>query len=165
MCNIGYQPSSDSTECLKVVELYRSCADKNNTRCRGPLAYCDSISKTCHCKDGYIPARDNIRCKKAPKYNLSYAMLGEDCDIDVICQDGNQQVCSLDTSKCTCREGLKPASTIDLNAEPFVFDECRPADFNLGVVITGPWDGLKAANHSLFFSRVTDESTRTNLAP
>lgn len=131
MCNIGYQPSSDSTECLKVVELYRSCADKNNTRCRGPLAYCDSISKTCHCKDGYIPARDNIRCKKAPKYNLSYAMLGEDCDIDVICQDANQQVCSLDTSKCTCREGLKPASTIDLNAEPFVFDECRPADFNL----------------------------------
>ena len=71
-----------------------------------------------------------------PRYGLSYAMLDEECEEGVVvCQDSNQQICSSDTLKCTCREGWKPASSIDLNAEPFILDECRPADFNLGKLL------------------------------
>lgn len=35
----------------------------------------------------------------------------------------------------------------------------------VGVVVTGPWVELKVAYYGLFFSRATEESTRTNLAP
>ncbi|XP_064609776.1 tenascin-like [Liolophura sinensis] len=132
LCSDGYVPANDLTGCFKAAELSRAC-DGVTVLCRDKLAVC--VSGRCECRSSYVPTEDNLRCKIKPAFGVRFALLGEPCDEDTLCQRKAEQSCDPALSRCVCDPGLRPATPEELLAEPFSDHGCRPQNFSLGSIV------------------------------
>ncbi|KAK6173266.1 hypothetical protein SNE40_016749 [Patella caerulea] len=135
LCPEGYQPDDDYTGCVKVVELGEPC-NSLDVRCRLPFAMCRGGK--CECKPPYMRAADNMRCKlKSVSINSGWALLGETCDSQITCTEGNTMLC--EDAKCVCKAEFRPATEADKSAHPYN-GECISTSYTLGEDITASKD-------------------------
>lgn len=115
---------------MVVVNLDQICDDFHVCRAG---SYCGQDSK-CHCKDGYQPCTDNVRCKPrlsgTPVGGRTFmAMYGEACDESVNCFD-KFGFTECRAHRCRCKNGYRPRTEDDELLNPSMAQaDCLPNKF------------------------------------
>ncbi|KAK3100524.1 hypothetical protein FSP39_021290 [Pinctada imbricata] len=118
VCKNGYAPDQNNN-CAKVVTLGQDCG--SDKICMGPKATCEDGK--CQCLHGYKPDETNTRCKKSTSWFIEFPLLMEECSIFFKeCHNAFEQECRKD--KCTCREGLRKKTLIEMKKSYKSYKQC-----------------------------------------